>query len=348
VALGDYPRIEMAPEPASSEIHPTVTVAVPSLAADETLDECLASLERQTFRDFEVTVIDNSGRHQVRARDGLRVIANDRNVGFGAAVNQAFRESRAPFLAVLNDDAIAQPGWLEALVSAMARPEVGMCASQVRLAGSDRLDSAGMLLCLDGSSKQRGHLESPASFARPQEVLLPSGSAALYRREMLNEIGLFDESFFLYCEDTDLGLRARWAAWECPYVPGAVVEHRYSHSAGKASALKAYYVERNRLFVIFKNFPMRDLVFVPFYATARYFWHLIYALGGRGKAAEFQSEGGSLLRLPWYVFRAYGELLARLPAIWRARRRMKRRLDSKQFHRLIRSRSISPRQVAAL
>ncbi len=184
-----------------------------------------------------------------------------RNVGFGAAVNQAFRESRSPFLAVLNDDATADPRWLEALLAAVeARPDVGMCASQVRLAGDGRLDSAGMLLCLDGSSKQRGHLESPESFSRRQEALLPSGSAAFYRREMLEEIGLFDESFFLYCEDTDLGLRARWAAWECLYVPDAVVEHRYSHSAGKASALKAYYVERNRLFLAVKNLPMPELV----------------------------------------------------------------------------------------
>ncbi len=143
---------------------------------------------------------------------------------------------------------------------------------------------------------------------------MPSGSAAFYRREMLDEIGLFDESFFLYCEDTDLGLRARWAAWECLYVSDAIVEHRYSHSAGKASALKAYYVERNRLFVIFKNFPLLDLLRVPFYATSRYFWHFVYALGGRGKAAEFRREGGSLARLPWYVLRAHLELLARFPA----------------------------------
>src|SRR6202043_237970 len=191
-----------------------------------------------------------------------------------------------------NDDAIADPRWLEALLAAVeARPDVGMCASEVRQAGDGRLDSAGMLLCLDGSSKQRGHLESPASYARQEEALLPSGSAAFYRREMLEEIGLFDEAFFLYCEDTDLGLRARWAAWECLYVPDAVVEHRYSHSAGHASALKAYYVERNRLFVIFKNFPLLDLFLVPYYATSRYFWHLIYALRGRGKAADFQREG---------------------------------------------------------
>jgi GT2 family glycosyltransferase len=222
-----------------------------------------------------------------------------------------------------------------------------MCASQVRLPG-EHLDSAGMLLCLDGSSKQRGHGEPPAAFSRGTEVLLPSGSAALYRRQMLDEIGLFDEDFFLYCEDTDLGLRARWAAWECTYVPEAVVEHRYSHSAGKASALKAYLVERNRLFVIFKNFPLRDLATVPFYAVSRYFWHAIYALGGRGKAAEFGKDGGSIVRLPWYVLRAHFALLARLPHIWSQRRRMKRRLDAKQFHRLIRRYSISPRQVAAL
>ena len=77
---------------------------------------------------------------------------------------------------------------------------------------------------------------------------------------MLDEIGLFDESFFLYCEDTDLGLRARWAGWECGYVPGAVVEHRYSHSAGRASPLKAYYVERNRLYTVIKNFPFANAV----------------------------------------------------------------------------------------
>jgi len=326
-----------------------VTVVVPTLAADETLDECLASLERQTFRDFEVIVVDNSGRHSVQPRSSIRVIENDRNVGFGAAVNQAFRQSQAPFLAVLNDDASAHPRWLEALVSAIEhRSDAGMCASQVLLAGDARLDSAGMLLCLDGSSKQRGHLESAASYARGEETLLPSGSAAFYRREMLDEIGLFDEAFFLYCEDTDLGLRARWAAWECLYVPDAVVEHRYSHSAGRASALKAYYVERNRLFVIFKNFPLLDLLFVPFYATSRYFWHLVYALQGRGKAAEFQRAGGSLARLPWYVVRAHMELLARFPKIWRERRHMKRRLTSKQFRRLIRHFSISPRQVAAL
>jgi len=328
---------------------PTVTVVVPTLAADDSLDACLASLARQTFSDFEVVVVDNSGRRAVQDDGRVQVIANERNVGFGAAVNQAFRQSSAPYLAVLNDDAVAQPGWIKALLDAIEpRPDAGMCASQVRFANDGTLDSAGMLICMDGSSKQRGHGDTAASHSRQEEALLPSGSAALYRREMLEEIGLFDESFFLYCEDTDLGLRARWAGWECLYVPDAVVAHHYSHSAGRASALKAYLVERNRLFVIFKNFPLLDLLRVPYYATARYFWHFAYALGGRGKAAEFGREEGSLLRLPWYVVRAHCALLGRLPEIWRQRRGIKRRLSSTQFRRQLRRYSISPRQVAAL
>src|SRR5579871_4561202 len=332
----------MVREPGPREIHPAVTVVVPTLAADETLAQCLQSLERQTYADFEIIVVDNSGRKALEPHGRVRVIPNDQNVGFGAAFNQAFHTSRAPFLAVLNDDATAHPEWLESLLAAVEpRPDVGMCASQVLLADGRGLDSAGMLICPDGSSKQRGHLESPGKFPRRQEVLLPSGSAAFYRREMLEEIGLFDETFFLYCEDTDLGLRARWAAWECLYVPGAVVEHRYSHSAGQASALKAYYVERNRLFLAVKNLPMPDLLLAPFFSVARYFWHLVYALEGRGKAADFQQSGGSALQLPWIVLRAHLALLAHLPGLWKKRRARKQRFTSKQFHRLIRRFSIS-------
>jgi GT2 family glycosyltransferase len=322
---------------------------VPTLAADSTLAECLHSLENQTLRDFEVIVVDNSGKRLVPQDSPARVIYNDRNVGFGAAINQAIRASDAPFVATLNDDAVAHPRWLAALLDAMeSRLDIGMCASQVRLAGDGRLDSAGMLMCLDGSSKQRGHLQPPSAFPRLQEVLMPSGSAALYRRAMLDEVGLFDESFFLYCEDTDLGLRARWAGWECLYVPEAVVDHRYSHSAGKSSALKAYYVERNRLFLALKNFPPALLLKMPFYACARYFWHVFFGVQGRGAAASFRKEGNSAKALPAFVLKAHGALIANASRLWEQRRGIKRRLTPRQFERLLARFSISPRQVAAL
>jgi len=331
---------------------PIVTVVVPTLAADDALADCLRSLENQTLDRFEVVVVDNSGASRAKAAGSrTRVIANPRNAGFGAAVNQGFRSAQAPYLATLNDDAVAHPHWLAALVAAAeARPRAGMCASEVRLVKSGRLDSAGMLIAADASSRQRGHGEDPARFASLKDALFPSGSAALYRRKMLEEIGLFDEKFFLYCEDTDLGLRARWAGWECAYVHGAVVEHRYSHSAGRASPLKAYYVERNRLYTAIRNFPLSMLIRAPFASLARYLWHLFSLFEGRGKAAEYRQAGNSMALLPFVVLRAHAAALWKLPRLLAERRaiRATARLTAREFEALLADHSIAVRQVAAL
>ena len=206
-----------------------------------------------------------------------------------------------------------------------------------------------MLMCADGSSKQRGHRQRPAAFSDSQDALLPSGSAALYRRDMLESIGGFDEDFFLYCEDTDVGLRARWAGWLCRYVPDAVVHHRYSHSAGRASALKAYYVERNRLFVVVKNFPASALWRVPFTSIARYGWHMYFLLRGQGTTGEFKHAGGGAA-LVWFVVKAHLVLLGRLGAL-RAKRRAVQataKLTASDFSALLQQHSIPARQVAAL
>jgi GT2 family glycosyltransferase len=327
---------------------------IPTLAADSRLEECLEALRKQTRHDFEVIVVDNSGRGLVRRNGigpGVRVIENTANAGYGAAINQGMRDSSAPYVVSLNDDAVPCAGWLDALVGALEqRPDAGMCASQVRLFGEERLDSAGMLMARDGSSKQRGHGRMPCDFPVTEEALFPSGSAALYRRAMLEEIGGFDDDFFLYCEDTDLGLRARWAGWKCLYVPEAVVEHHYSHSAGRASPVKAYFVERNRLFVIAKNFPARLLVAVPFAATARYLWHAWYILQGRGSAARFRAEGHAGPKMLWYILRAHAALLGNGRRLWRQRReiRARARITPAIFAHLMRSHSISARRLAAL
>jgi len=329
-------------------------VVIPTLAADSRLEECVESLEHQTRRDFEVIIVDNSGGGLVRrngAGRGARVIENSRNAGFGAAVNQGFQASAAPFLATLNDDAVAHPDWLDALLRAIQRrPDAGMCASQVRFFGEHRLDSAGMLMARDGSSKQRGHGRPPEDFPVPEETLFPSGSAALYRRAMLDSIGFFDDRFFLYCEDTDLGLRARWGGWKCLYEPLAMVEHHYSHSAGGTSPIKAYYVERNRLFVLVKNFPAGMLLAAPFATLARYLWHAWYILQGRGSAARFRAEGHAGPKMIWYIIRAHAALLAHVPRLWRQRReiRGRARITPAVFRHLMRCHSISARKVAAL
>lgn len=329
-------------------------MVIPTLAVDGKLDECVGALSRQTLQQFEVIVVDNSGRALARNKQfplPVRVLTADNNLGFGAAVNRGIDASTAPYIACLNDDAVPHPDWLAALVGALERrPDAGMCASQVRLFGEERLDSAGMLICADGSSKQRGHGRPAADFPVREETLFPSGSACLYRRAMLVDIGGFDDRFFLYCEDTDLGLRARWAGWKCLYAPDAVVDHHYSHSAGKASPLKAYYVERNRLFVVAKNFPLNLLLRVPLMSLARYFWHLCYILEGRGSAARFRAEGNASPRMAWFVFRAHFAVVAHGARLLRQRRKIRAhaRITPAVFRRLLRSHAISARRVAAL
>ncbi|MCC6362866.1 MAG: glycosyltransferase family 2 protein [Bryobacterales bacterium] len=334
---------------------PCATVVIPTLEAGALLVDCLRSLEKQTRRDFEIVVVDNSGKGAVRRDTNVpqevEVIENTQNVGYGSAVNQAVSRSRAPYVAVLNDDARPHERWLEALVAAMeSDPRVGMCASRVVLAGEGTLDSAGMLLCRDGSSKQRGHGRDPEEYSVSGAALLPSGSAALYRRRMLEETGGFDDGFFLYCEDTDLGLRGVWQGWQCVYAADAVVDHHYSQTAGRVSALKAYYVERNRLFVVVKNFPLRMLLKVPFGTLARYYWHALFLLGGSGAAARFHSEGNSFVHLVFLILRAHCALLKHGPRLLRERGRIMRgaRISAAEFRGICGQHSISPKEVAAL
>jgi len=128
------------------------------------------------------------------------------------------------------------------------------------------------------------------------------------------------------------------------------VEHRYSHSAGRASTLKAYYVERNRLYTIVKNFPARMLFAAPFASITRYFWHVMAIVSGRGKAAEYRDEGNSAVMLPWLVIRAHVAALFRLPKLLASRNRVRatRRITAAEFRALLRRHSITVRQVAAL
>lgn len=286
------------------------------------------------------------------ARAGVSILHPGTNIGFGAAVNLAAREAAADLVAVINDDAVPEADWLSEMAAAMERfPEAGSAAAQVRLQGrGSTLDSAGMLISLDGTSKQRGHGEPAERFSEAEEVLLASGSASMYRQSMLRETGGFDDSFFLYCEDTDLGLRARWAGWTCRYVPSAIVHHRYSHSAGRASRLKAYFVERNRLLLVAKTFPGGGIVLALLATPVRYLYHLLAMRRGEGAAAQFRRDGESGWTLAKCVAQAHLAALTRLPAVWRQRREIRRgaKITAAEFEAALQKYSISLRQVAQL
>jgi GT2 family glycosyltransferase len=324
---------------------------IPTLAADPCLLDCLASLDRQRFRDFRTVVVDNSGNAAIHrlgaARYTFLLVENSVNLGFGEAVNRGFAAAPADYLAVLNDDAQAGEDWLQALHQALdAEPSAGMAACRILQAGTDVLDSAGLGLAVDGSSKQIGRGEPSARFNKAGEALIPSGCAALYRRRMIDETGGFEASFFLYCEDTDLALRGHWAGWRCLYVPEATVEHRYSASAGEASPLKAYLVERNRLRMAVRCLPWPWLVRAPFASVIRYVHHLGALRGERSRASGFVRQHPAWL-LPWLVLKAHLALLRDFPRLLAERRRVLRRISGRVFTERLRAHRISLREVAS-
>lgn len=254
-------------------MHPVASVIVVNWNGERLLPDCLASLHAQTFQDFEIIVVDNGSKNVpvMPLFNGALLICLPENRGFAGGNNAGIAESKAKYIALLNNDARAGEEWLAELVAtAELNPGVGMFASKVlRTDGS--IDSAGCTVYPDGVGVCRGRGKDGSQYDQPGYVTFPSGCAALYRREMLNEIGAFDANFFMYCEDTDLGTRAQKAGWRCLYVPTAKVEHLYSQTMGAYSLKKLFYVERNRLYLMAKNFTLKQVVFSLPYTAIRYF-----------------------------------------------------------------------------
>jgi GT2 family glycosyltransferase len=189
----------------------------------EFLSECLDSLAVQTFADFEVLLVDNGSSDGSLALvrehyPQVRIVSLNENTGFARGNNLGFSAASGEYLLTLNNDTRAEPGWLAALVAAAdADPSVGMVGSRIcSYQEPEVLDSIGVAVCIDGMSRAAFRRQHCDVLGRGGvvEILLPSACAALYRRAMLDEIGGFDEDFFAYCEDTDLGLRGRSPAGE--------------------------------------------------------------------------------------------------------------------------------------
>jgi GT2 family glycosyltransferase len=170
---------------------------------------------------------------------------------------------------------------------------------------------------------------------------MPSGCAALYRRATLDEIGFFDERFFAYCEDSDLGLRAVWASWHAWSAPRAVVYHKYSASGGTYSTFKLRLVERNRFWLALRNFTLPMLLGLPFHTAWRYALMAWALLRGSGKGQAAKSE--SVAALLWGFIRGNIEAALGAPRILFARPKRKR--PAREFMKLLRANSASQRDI---
>jgi GT2 family glycosyltransferase len=334
---------------------PVVSVIIVNYNGLSHLKECLDSLREQTFRDCEVIFVDNA------SSDGsvgfvkenypeVKIIKNQRNLGYGGGNNAGIRESRGKYIVLLNNDTKADPQWLQKLVEAAQKDETtGMCASKIlNYYHPGMIDNTGLLMYRDGIARGRGRLEKDiGQYDVEEEVFFPSGCACLYRKAMLDEIGPLDEDFFLYVEDVDIGLRGRLAGWRCVYVPGAVVYHKYSATTEPYSPLKAYLVERNRIWVVLKCFPLKMVLISPFHTLLRYIMQGYGALTGKGAGGRLM-ESTSVFKTLGILMKAYITALCGLGGILRKRREIMKlkRIENREFRAWSRRFGVGVKEVS--
>ena len=339
------------------KITPLVSVVIPNLNGMKYLPACLSSIQEQTYRIFEVIIVDNGSTDESidfikTGFPGAIVIENKRNMGFAEANNQGIRAAKGKYIATLNNDTEVDREWLRTLVTEAERSDdgVGMWAPKIlSLQNKREIDSVGgLLIYRDGIAKGRGRLETDnGQYDEVRDILCPSACCALYRKTMLDDIGYFDSDFFAYCEDNDLGLRARLAGWKALSVPESIVYHYYSGTGGTYSRAKAFLVERNHLWVAWKTFPVSWNIALPFYVLLRYVMQFYGTLSGKGSAAKFV-ESYPAKDVIVIVIKAHVAAFKGLPSILRKRRHIRRKVSQREFAGILHTHTISAKALALM
>lgn len=308
-----------------------MSVIIPNWNGKRFLAECLDSLREQTFDNFETILVDNGSTDGSaefvldRYGDSVRIIKCPRNFGYTGGNNIGIRSSRGECIVLLNNDTKVEPTWLEELVKAVGiNPRAGMWASKVySYFQKNQIEAVGELIYWDGLNRARGQYEQDrGQYGVMEEILFPPGCGGMFLKTVFEEIGLFDEDFFAYGDDAEIGIRARLAGWKCYYVPKAILYHKSSGSTGQYSPFKAFYVERNRLWITIKYFPWPLLLLTPFFTLYRFMYQAYGALTHRGAAGKF-TEIYSPWKLIGVLMNAYGSAFRRLPHMWEKRGKLR-------------------------
>jgi len=244
---------------------PLISVIMVAWNSKAHLSTCLSALSKQTFQDIEVILVDNGSTDG--SADGiescwpdlhLTVERLEQNLGFAVANNIGARLARGKYLALLNADAFPEPDWLEQLVrAANDNPEFTFFASrQIQANAPNLLDGTGDEYHVSGIAWRQNYNQPVSQFGlQTAEIFSACAAAALYLRDDFIKVGGFDEDYFSYFEDVDLGFRLRLAGGRCFYVPQAVIYHVGSAGAGKTSDFSFYYGHRNLVWTFFKDMP---------------------------------------------------------------------------------------------
>lgn len=269
-----------------------VSVVIPNFNGIAFLDSVLGSLEGQTERNFEVIFVDNG------STDGscsfvaanypwVHLIELSENFGFCRAVNEGIRAAKAPYVLLLNNDTEVAENFIEEMLAAIKRHENAFsCAARmVQYHDRDRIDDAGNYYCALGWSFARGKGKDVHRYEKEEKIFAACGGAAIYRKKILDKIGLFDEEHFAYLEDTDIGYRARIQGYENWYAPRAIVYHVGSGTSGsRYNQFKTRYSSRNNVYLIYKNMPLLQILLnLPFLIAGFGIKLLFFAVKGMGR-----------------------------------------------------------------
>ena len=321
------------------------TVVVLNINACGMTCRTLDALRQQSIIErLRIIIVDNAstdGSSEIFSSKypEMLLIRNKTNLGFSGGNNSAFPYCQGEYVLLLNNDAIPDPFWAEELIGAVRKyPEAGMCTSRIYAGeGRKQYDNTGLLIFIDGLGKSRGHMENDrGQYDNEEEVLMASGCASLYLREPLLKLGGFDEDFFAYCEDTELGLKFRSLGYTCRYVPAAVVHHYQSYTMGKISLKKIFLIERNRIWVLLKLMPLSWILKSPLFTALRLLKSGDAAVHGTGLAGEL-GHTHSLFRIGFTILAAWFKAFLRLPAMIARRKALRkiRILDDKTWKKLL-------------
>ncbi len=271
---------------------PKLSVLIVNFNAGERLFKCLECLEAQTFRDFDIWIFDNASTDQsiemAKNKTGLKlhIIHSEENIGFAAGNNRLSQQAGGEWLALLNPDAYAEPEWLASLIEASHKyPWADAFGStQINALDHNKLDGVGDVYHATGITYRGGFGHPVENIPADGECFSPCAAAALYRRKVFQELGGFDERFFCYGEDVDLGFRLRLAGGRCVQVRRAVVYHEGSGVSGRHSEFTIYHGHRNRIWSWFLNMPIAlSVLLFPLNLLTNFLFLLRAIITGSGK-----------------------------------------------------------------
>ena len=245
-----------------------VSVIIPNYNGMQYVKRCLDSLMAQTLKDWEILFIDNGsadGSRELVEKEYplVRVIALPENLGFCGAVNIGIRAATAPYVVLLNNDTEAEPEFLQELYDGIRRKPRAFSggAMMLQFHNREKIDDAGNFYNALGWAFALGKGKPAADYNKERKIFSACGGAAIYRKDLLEELGYFDEEHFAYLEDTDIGYRAQIAGYENWYFPKAKVYHVGSGTSGsRYNQFKIRYSSRNNIYMIYKNMPILQIV----------------------------------------------------------------------------------------